>query len=138
MKNALALAVFMLSTITQEAHAGVDFWHSNLVFAGQGACSAEFTFDSGLEDISKLDLSFNLQNKAGKTVAKDEIHLDSFGQSSATRYAQAFVESEQICDSALELVVTGATAVIDGKRVDLLKTKLLAARKFAPILIKVP
>ena len=76
MKKALALAVLMLGTITQEAHAGIEFWHSNLVFAGQGACSAEFTFDSGLEAISKLDLSFNLKNKAGKTVAEDEIHLD--------------------------------------------------------------
>lgn len=136
--KALALAALTLVTITKEAHAGIEFWHSNIIFAGQGACSAEFTFDSGRENISRLDLAFNLQSKAGKTVAKDEIHLESFGQSSATRYAQAFVESEQICDSSIKLVVTQATAVIDGKRVDLLITKQLAAREFAPIVIKVP
>lgn len=138
MNRTLALAALMFSTIAQEAHAGIDFWNSNLVFAGQGACSAEFTFDSGFEDISSLDLSFNLLNKAGKIVAKENIHLEAFGKSGATRYAQAFVESEQICDSSLKLVVTRATAVIEGKRVDLLKTKQLAARKFAPIVIKVP
>lgn len=136
--KALALAALTLVTVTQEAHAGIEFWHSNIIFAGQGMCSAEFTFDSGRENISRLDLAFNLQSKAGKTVAKDEIHLESFGQSSATRYAQAFVESEQICDSSIKLVVTQATAVIDGKRVDLLITKQLAAREFAPIVIKVP
>ena len=138
MKKAHLLFALMLSMIAQDSYAGVDFWNSNLVWAGQGACSAEFTFDSGLEDISKLDLSFNLQNKAGKTVAKDEISLGSFGQSSATRYAQAFVESDKICDSSLRLVVTRATAVIGGKRVDLLKHKQISARKFVPISIKVP
>ncbi|WP_369696959.1 IrmA family protein [Comamonas testosteroni] len=93
----------------------MDFWNSNLVFAGQGACSAKFTFGSGFEDISKFDISVNLEDRAEKNVGKDEIHLDSFGQPNATRYAQAFVEGEEICDSSLKLVVTRAIAAIEGR-----------------------
>ncbi len=138
MKKLYAFSLLTLGVFAPAAHAGVEFWNSNLVWGGQGMCSAEFTFDSGGEAITKLDISFNLQNKSGKVVARDKIHVSSFGDSGASRYGQAFVESPQVCDSSVKLLVTRASAMIGGKQVDLLKTRQISARKFVPISIKVP
>ena len=132
----ISLAVLLLGT--SNARAGIDFWNSNMSWAGQGQCSAEFTFDSGFEDIQNLEVHFNLVDRAGKPVATDSIALDAFGQSSADRYQQAFVESEAICDDTLRVVVTKATATIDGKQVDLIKTRGISARDFKPLVISVP
>ena len=134
--KACSLAALLLST--SSASAGIDFWNSNLTWAGQGQCSAEFTFDSGFEDIQSLEIHFNLVDKTGKVIATDSMALDAFGQSSADRYQQTFVESEEICDDTLRLVVTRAIAKIDGKLVDLVKTRGISARDFKPITIRVP
>ena len=137
MKAEVVLGVSLLFSC-QCACAGVDFWNSNLTWAGQGQCSAEFTFDSGFESIDELSIRFNLIDGAGKVVATDSMSLDAFGGSSATRYAKVFVESEEICNTDLKLVVTDALATMDGKKVDLVKTKGIAAREFKPFSIKVP
>ena len=134
--TAISLAVLLLGSTN--ANAGIDFWNSNLTWAGQGQCSAEFTFDSGFENIQKLDVIFNLVDKTGKVVAEDSIALDAFGQSSAERYAQIFVESEEICDDTLLVFVTKATATINGKKVDLLKTKGISVKDFNPLVIRLP
>ena len=134
--KALSLAALFLSSTN--ASAGIDFWNSNLTWAGQGQCSAELTFDSGFESIQKLEINFNLVDKAGKVIASDSVSLGAFGQSSADRYRQTFVESEEICDNTLRLVVTSAVAMIDGKSVDLIETKRISAREFKPLVIRVP
>lgn len=115
----------------------IDFWHSSTVWAGQGQCSATFSFDSGMEEINNLQVSVTAANKAGKKVASGVLEIQQFGQSSADRYADAFFEGEEICADDLTIVVNKATAVVDGKRTDLLKSKALSARDFKPFKIRV-
>ena len=141
MKTFHRLATLVASSLalaSPMASAQITVWHANLTWAGQGMCSAEFVFDSGLEPVSLLKVHFDLRNAAGKTVARDELEVEAFGQSNADRYAQAFVESDAICDDGLKLVVTQADAMIDGKRVDLLKSGGLKAKEFRPLTIQIP
>lgn len=134
-KNILLLALILIS---KNAHADIEFWNSDLTWAGQGKCSATFTFDSGYEDIQKLNISFNLVDKAGNIIAKDTIALDAFGQSSAERYKKIHVENEEICDNTMQIIITKATAIIDGTNVDLIKSKRISARNFKPLEIRLP
>lgn len=132
------ISLLVLLIISKNAYAGIEFWNSNLTWAGQGQCSATFTFDSGYENIQKLNIDFNLVDKSGNIIADDTIALDAFGQSSAERYEQIYVESEEICDSTLRIIVTKATAIIDGAMVDLIKSKRISAREFKPFEIRLP
>lgn len=138
MKHTHLCAVVALTMFSLPSHAGVEFWNSNLVWGGQGICSAEFTFDSGDQAVSKLEVAFDLQDSSGAVVATDQIRLDAFGQSGASRYAEAIVESRHLCDDALKLVVTRAVAVMEGKQVDLLDARQISAREFVPIAISIP
>lgn len=127
----------MTSSLAAPVHA-VDLWHSNTVWAGQGQCSAVFTFDSGLEDIKKLQVSVSATNRSGKRVASGVLEVPQFGQSSATRYAEAYLEGEDLCEDDLTITVTKASAIIDGKRTDLVKSRILSDRKFRPYQIHIP
>lgn len=125
----------ILSGLAAQAHA-VDFWHSNTVWAGQGQCSAVFSFDSGMEEIQNLQVSVTVLNKASKRVASGVLEIPRFGQSAADRYADAFLENEELCSDDLVIVVNKATAAVDGKRTDLLKSKALVIRDFKPFKIR--
>jgi len=76
-------------------------------------------------------------DKAGQKVASGVLEIEKFGQSSAARYADAFLEGEETCADDLTVIVEKATAVVDGKRTDLLKTGALSARDFKPFRIRV-
>lgn len=115
----------------------LDFWHSGTTWAGQGQCSSEFTFDSGGEEINKLRVEVTVVNRSGKKVVSGILEIGQLGASSADRYARTFLEGEEFCEDDLTIVVNKATAVIDGKRVDLLKTKSLATRDFKPFTLRV-
>lgn len=135
MKKFTSGLLLAASCLTAPAYA-IDFWHSNTVWAGQGQCSAVFTFDSGLGNIEKLQVSVSAVNKSGKKVASGALQVPQFGQSSETRYAEAFLEGEDLCEEGLVILVNKATAIVDGKRMDLLKSKILVARNFNPYKIK--
>ena len=90
-----------------------------------------------MEEIKNLQVTISAVNKAGKKVASGLLEIPQFGQSSADRYADAFLEGEEICADDLIIVVNKATAVVDGKRTDLLKTKAISARDFKPFKIRV-
>lgn len=96
-----------------------------------------FSFDSGMEEIKNLQVSVSAVNKAGKKVASGVLEIPQFGQSDADRYADAFLENEENCADDLTIVVNKATAIIDGKRTDLLKSRALSARDFKPFKIRV-
>jgi len=115
----------------------IDFWHSSTVWAGQGQCSATFSFDSGLEPIEALEILVTVIDKSGKKVESGELAIQEFGQSSADRYADAHMESAAICADDLTIVVNKATALIDGKQTDLLKSKKLSTRDFKPFKIRI-
>ena len=74
-------------------------------------------------------------NKSGKKVASGVLKIQEFGQSSVDRYSDAFLEAEEVCADDLTIVVNKATAIINGKQVDLLKTKTLSVRDFKPFKI---
>lgn len=135
MKHNIAALLAMAFSLAVPAHA-IDFWHSSTVWAGQGACSATFLFDSGMEEFSNLKVTVSVFNKTGKKVLSGVLEVPQIGQSSADRYASAFLEGEEVCDEGLTIVVNKATAVIDGKRTDLLKTKAISARDFKPFKIR--
>jgi hypothetical protein len=136
MKRFALTLLTITSCLTMPAHA-VVFWHSSTVWAGQGQCSAVFLFDSGMKEIKNLELTVSAVNKVGKKVASGLLAIEVFGQSSADRYAEAFLWGEEICADDLIIVVNKATAVVDGKRTDLLKTRAISARDFKPFKIRV-
>ena len=136
MKRFTSGLLVVTSCLAAPAYA-VDFWHSSTVWAGQGQCSAVFSFDSGMEEIKNLQVTVAAINKAGKKVASGVLEIPQFGQSSADRYADAFLEGEEICADDLTIVVNKAIATVDGKRTDLLKSKILSARDFKPFKIRV-
>lgn len=135
MKRSSFGLLILISCLTAPAHA-VEFWHSSTVWAGQGQCSAVFSFDSGMEKIENLQASVTAINKAGKKVASGVLEIPQFGESSADRYADTFLEGEEICADDLTIVVNKATAIVDGKQTDLLKSKTLSARDFKPFKIR--
>lgn len=135
MKKALPALLIATLCASAPAHA-VEFWHSSTVWAGQGQCSAVFSFDSGMEEIRNLQVSVSALDKAGKKVTSGTLEIQQFGQSSADRYADAFLEGEAICADDLTIVVTKASAMIGGKRTDLLKTRTLTARDFKPFKLR--
>lgn len=136
MKRFTSGFLIVTSCLAAPAYA-VDFWHSSTVWAGQGQCSAVFSFDSGMKEIKNLQVTVAAVNKGGKKVASGVLEIQQFGQSSADRYADAFLEGEEICVDDLTIVVNKATAIVDGKRTDLLKSKALSARDFKPFRIRV-
>lgn len=136
MKRFTSGFLIVTSCLAAPAYA-VDFWHSSTVWAGQGQCSAVFSFDSGMKEIKNLQVTVAAVNKGGKKVASGVLEIQQFGQSSADRYADAFLEGEEICADDLTIVVNKATAIVDGKRTDLLKSKALSARDFKPFRIRV-
>ncbi|HBQ90029.1 MAG: IrmA family protein [Alcaligenes faecalis] len=95
-------------------------WHSDTVFANQGMGAANATFDSLMEPVQAPS------KKNNKLVAED------VGSSSADRYATAYWHNEIACDQNLRVEVTGATAVMNGERVDLLAKDRLDVQNFVP------
>lgn len=131
------MAMALIGSVTAPAHA-VEFWHSNTVWAGQGVCSATFTFDSGLVGIRNLDVAVALVDGSGKDVVNDTLTVATFGGSGVDRYADAFIEGADVCDDTLSLVVKSASAIVDGKATDLVATRAISARDFKPFRIRVP
>lgn len=124
----------VLSVLPAQA---IEIWHSNTVFAGQGQCAAALTLDSGGEEYQQVRLQVALLDKGGRRVATQTLDLPAIGQSSAERYADVLIEGEAACDSSLQLQITAASAVVNGKRVDLVRTGQLTARDFRPMRIRV-
>ncbi len=137
MKRLVALSTIIMGICLATPVHALEFWHSGTVWANQGMCSAIFRFDAGEEAIRNLKISVSAIDKAGKKVASDVLEIEQLGQSSADRYAETYLTSEEMCNDDLTIVVNKATAIIDEKTVDLLKTKSLSAQDFKPFKIKI-
>ena len=135
MKQLLSSLLVISFCGTAPAYA-LEFWHSNTVWANQGQCSAVFSFDSGMEEITNLQVWVSALNKTGKKVASGVLEIPQLGQSEADRYANAFLEGEEVCGSDLTIVVNKATALIGGQPTDLLKSTALSVRDFKPFTIR--
>jgi len=135
--KALPCVACIVTAFAGNPAGAVEFWHSSTLWAGQGQCSAVFLFDSEDEPITNLRVAVTVLNKAGKKIANDTLEIESFGDSTATRYAYANLEGEEVCEDDLTIVVNSATASVGGKRTDLLKAKSLTARDFKPFKIRI-
>ena len=89
MKHVISGLLVIASCGMAPAHA-IEFWHSSTVWANQGQCSAVFSFDSGMEEVTQLKVWVSALNKTGKKVASGGLEIPQFGQSEADRYADAF------------------------------------------------
>ncbi|MGO3130577.1 MAG: IrmA family protein [Alcaligenes sp.] len=129
----LASAVVLMSGLISGPAQAIQMWHSDTVWANQGMCAANFTFDSGLDRVQQLKVHIRvLDKKTNNVVAQDVIELDEFGGSNADRYATGYWHSGIACDEDLRLLVTQASAVIEGVHVDLLAKRELEIRPFVP------
>ena len=131
-----SFAVLALCTAAVQAQT-IEFWHSNTAWAGQGMCAATFTFDSGGEAVSNLRVALSVFDKAGSNIDTIMLNVPEFGGSNAERYATEFWESDTACEEDLTLVVTSASANINEKRQDLLRTRKLVLQQFKPFTIQV-
>ena len=136
MKRLLATSLGLAAVLCGAPLHALEFWHSNTVWAGQGQCAAVFSFDSDLQDVSELHLDVTGFNTAGETILSGELQIDQFGQSSADRYAEAYLESEALCGEDLIIQVEQASARLNGKPTDLLSTRTLIVRDFKPLKIQ--
>lgn len=138
-KTLLGSSLVVATTLgfSMSAHA-ISFWHSDTVWANQGMCAANFTFDSGMEPVEQLQVSIvALEKGTDKVKGQTVIEVDEFGTSGADRYAVGYWESELACDENLYLVVTAASAYLDGVKQDLLESGQLNAREFLPYQIRI-
>ncbi len=131
------VAFALIGCAASTAH-GVEFWHSNTVWGGQGMCSATFTFNSGFVEIDDLAIVVALVDGAGNEVVADTLNVAPFGGSGVDRYASASLDGAGLCDDALTVVVKSASANVDGKPTDLIATQALSARVFKPFAIRIP
>lgn len=115
----------------------IEVWHSNTVFGGQGQCTATLTLDSGLDEFRQVRLQATVLDKAGRRLMAQTLDLPSIGASSAERFAEVTIDGEALCDEQLQLQITSATAVANGKRIDLLRTGQLTPRVFKPMPIRI-
>lgn len=130
-RSIMGLLLVALTTLALPTYA-LSIWHSNTYWAGQGQCSAVFTFDSGLEEIKSLEVKVSAVNKQNEMINLGTMQLDTFGGSSAERYANAFIESEDVCDDELTIFIDEASAIINGEYYDLVQMRKLQIRKFKP------
>jgi hypothetical protein len=130
---ALALALGGLLTLPARA---IEIWHSNTVFANQGQCAATLTLDSGGDEYRQVRLQAALLDKSGRRIASHTLDLPVIGQSSADRFANVLLEGEAVCGDGQQLQITAASAIVNGKRIDLLRSGQLTPRDFRPMRIR--
>lgn len=134
LKLRLMMALCCLVTWSQTASA-MSIRNTSLVFANHGMCSAAFDIDSGLEEMSDVKIYYQVLNEVADTIDNGMFLIDHFGYSTASRFERVYLEKEALCEEALTLKITKATAVINGKKVDLIKFADLREEKFKPMKI---
>lgn len=115
----------------------LEIWHSSTVWANQGMCSATFTLDSGMESVGHLKIGIALIDPQGKVVTNDELEVESFGDSEATRYQTTYGEGESYCDSDLRVQLVSLSVEQNGATRSL-PLSLLTPREFVPFKITKP
>ncbi len=129
------LALLIAASFSIHANANIEFWNSNLQATDPDICSAHFTFDSNGEEINDLKVSVSAVDRAGKVVLADSLEIEQFGENDLNRYGETELESGDMCQEGLSIIVNAATATIDGKTVDLVATQQIVARDYKPFKI---
>jgi hypothetical protein len=120
--------------------AGIEIRHVNTVFANMGQCTAEFFLDAGPpgeEELTDVQITLDLRT-GGKKGTSLSLEIPSVGGSTANRYQTASDTGEGLCNDepTTVFILRSATAVVNGKRIDLLKTKSVFIGHFKPTPIK--
>ncbi|MEC5321463.1 IrmA family protein [Brenneria populi subsp. brevivirga] len=112
------LSLVIALAVIGNVHA-IEIRHTDTVWAGQGACSAQFTLDNGGaagEPIGNLEITVNVSDKNGKILQKDTLNVEPFGDSDATRYQIAYLEGESYCEDALTINIVKSVETVKGKK----------------------
>jgi hypothetical protein len=119
--------------------AGIEIRHVNTVFANMGQCAAEFFLDGGPpgDELTDVQITLDLRIR-GEKAARLSLSVPIVGGAEANRYQSAIDTGEGLCndDPTAVFILRSATAVADGKRIDLLKTKSVFIGHFKPTPIK--
>lgn len=134
LKNIAILVLLLGASVSVHA---IEFWHSGTYFVNGGQCSAQFTFDSFNEDVADLKVFVAILNNAGKKIGSEVLEIQQFGEANVVRYETANLEGEEICNDDLTIKVLKATAKVNGKPTDLLKTTTLSLPEFKPFKIQI-
>lgn len=136
----LLSAACVMVALSGQAY-GLDIWHSNTVWAGQGMCAASFTLDSGGvfgDHIQNLRIALAaVDTKTNSPIEQIVLEVDEFGRDNASRYETVYWESELACEDKLRLVITEADAIVEGQARDLLADGYLNIREFVPYRIDI-
>jgi hypothetical protein len=135
--TSLLKAILAGSILLSTPAFAVDIWQSNFSGPQQGICSAIFSFDStGGKEVLDMKVTIVGVNKVGKKVTSGVLEVPKLGETPVDRFTTALLETKELCEGdSLTMVVEKATGTIDGKKVDLLKSKMLSARTFKPVKI---
>lgn len=133
----LLFLVGLINTGVASAAEKINFWHSNTVFEGRGSCAATFIFDSGMNALKNLEVSFSVLDEKGLEIKKDTLKVQEFGQAMVNKYADAMVSGEEYCRDNLSILVNSAVATVEGQNLDLLEADLLRVRDFKPFKITI-
>ena len=134
----LAVWSWALRAQPQDTMPSVSIRHISTGFA-QGQCSERFGIgtEMGEGDLGDLIIELDFLTESGKLVYRGRIET-SLTDTTAGRYVEEYVESEELCEGPISsVVVTRARATLNGRTTDLVKSKLIHQSRFVPYGIRI-
>lgn len=127
------VSIMSLSLLPISYANALSIWHSDTVYVNNGICSASFTLDSGGEHYQQLELHLvALEKSPSQLLTQSFLSVEDFGGLGVQRYGGVFWESEIACEQDIELIIAGATAVVNGQKRNLIADNTLLVRDFVP------
>lgn len=136
MKKIFSLFALTLCFFTLPSQA-LMIRHSSTVYVNMGICSAAFLFNGQGYEYEDVQIEVTVQDSSGKKIATDTLIVKELGPGTAFRHAVAFIENEKMCDDGLKIVIEKASAKVEGKTMDLIKSKRLTIDEFKPFKIEI-
>lgn len=118
------------ASFNDEPPAYLAIWHSNSFYLGADYCSLEFSIsdnNGSSIDIKNLNISITAFNGKGKKITSKSNILAHFKGSDEFRYTKFDLTGEGLCDEGVNVTIDKATTVVDGKTIDLIKTKSISS-----------
>lgn len=110
----------------------ISITHWDTLWANQGYYAAQILLDGGgLSGYRNLKVGLDFLDSTGQKVDTGEFVIEELGTCTATRYATTIVESQNIGEEKMTVVIVSASAESElnpGKRIDLLARGLVSGR----------
>lgn len=110
----------------------ITITHWDTLWANQGYYAAQILLDGGgLSGYRHLKVALDFLDSNGQKVDSGKFEIDELGTCTATRYATTIVESQNIGEDKMAVVIVSATAeseLTPGKQIDLLALGLVSGR----------